>query len=537
MTDIPCPLAEAARKYMDLPALITDNRIISYDHYDRLVESTASRLKDADIATGERVAIISTNTIEYPILLMALFRIGAVACPVSSRLPHQMVSEYFKRIRCSKIFDLTNGLHIDESLNITTMPIAEIIDFAETGAVLSMSLLKNPKLSAEQQIPSTHRHSRESGNPEESTGMTSPAYSEDEGRLFQHSASDRFISLDQEATIIATSGTSARPKAVLHTYGNHYYSAAGSNRNIKVHPGDRWLLSLPLYHVGGLAILFRTMLGGGAVVMANKDTDLLDTIRHYHVTHLSLVHTQLYRLLRKESHRDELKGISALLVGGSAMLKTLVTQAYEYGLPLLTSYGLTEMASQVTTTHPGDSLDRLLTSGKPLDYRQVRISSEGEILVKGDTLFRGYVEQDEVILPVDDDGWFHTGDIGCLDDAGYLTIRGRKDSMFISGGENIYPEEIEGVLCLLDYVSDAMVVPTKDDEFGFRPVAFIRTVGSKRLYESDLVTQLEQHLPRFKIPVRFYKWPETAQESDIKPSRRYFRELLLAASHELTELT
>jgi len=486
VADIRCPLSEAARRYKDLPALITNNNIISYDQYDRLVASAAYRLKNTGVTPGERVAIVSPITIEFPIFLMALFRIGAVACPISLRLPQQTVAEYIKRIRCSKIFDLTNQLHIDQSLGITTLSTAEIVDFAVASATPS---------------------------------------------------GDHFVSLDQEATIIATSGTCARPKAVLHTYGNHYYSAMGSNRNIRVQPGDRWLLSLPLYHVGGLAILFRTMLGGGAVVIANKDADLLDTIRRYQITHLSLVHTQLYRLLHKKPARDETKGLSALLVGGGAIPKTLITQAYECDQPLFTSYGLTEMASQVTTTHPDDSLDKLLTSGRLLDHRQVRISSEGEILVKGGTLFRGYVEKDESYLPVDSDGWFHTGDLGHLDDTGYLTVRGRKDSMFISGGENIHPEEIEVTLSLLDDVKDAVVVPIEDDEFGFRPVAFIRTAGNKRVYKSDLVTRLEQYLPRFKIPVRFYKWPETAQESDMKPSRRYFRELVLAASHELTELT
>jgi len=486
MTDIPCPLSEAARRYKDLPAVITDDRIISYGQYDRLVESAAYRLKDTGVTPGERVVIVSPNFIEFPILLMALFRIGAIACPVSPRLPHQMVAEYIKRIRCSKIFGLTNQLHIDRSLGITTLPVAEVIDFTSVVGTAS---------------------------------------------------GHHFVSLGQEATIIATSGTSAQPEAVLHTYGNHYYSAIGSNKNIKAQPGDRWLLSLPLYHVGGLAILFRTMLGGGAVVIANKDADLLDTIRRYQITHLSLVHTQLYRLLHRKPGRDEIKGLSALLVGGSAMPNILVTQAYECGLPLFTSYGLTEMASQVTTTTPGDSLDKLLTSGRLLDHRQVKVSTEGEILVKGDTLFRGYVEQDEVYFPVDGDGWFHTGDIGRLDETGYLTVRGRKDSKFISGGENIHPEEIEGTLSLLDDVSDAVVVPMEDDEFGFRPVAFIRTAGSKRVYKSDLVNQLEQYLPHFKIPVRFYKWPETAQESNMKPSRRYFRELVLAVSHELTELT
>ncbi len=486
MTDIRCPLRDAAQRYKDLPAVITEGRVIDYGQYDQIVGTAGHRLTDTGATPGERVAVVSPNSVDSLIFLMALFRIGAVACPISPRLPRQTAAEYVRKIGCSKTFDLTGQLPVDKWLGITMLSSARIVDFAFTGTT----------------------------------------------RLGDHS-----VPSGRDATIIATSGTSARPKAVLHTYGNHYYSAIGSNKNIKVQPGDRWLLSLPLYHVGGLGILFRTMLGGATVVIGDKNANLLDTIRRYQITHLSLVHTQLYRLLHKKPDRDQIKGLSALLVGGGAVPRALVIQAHEYGLPLFTSYGLTEMASQVTTTRSGDSLDEQLTSGRLLDHREIRISPDGEILVKGDTLFRGYVEQDDIYLPVDGDGWFHTGDVGHFDGAACLTVRGRKDSMFISGGENIHPEEIEETLPLLDDVSEAVVVPVEDDEFGFRPVAFIRTKGNKRVCRSDLITRLEQYLPRFKIPTRFYKWPEIAQNGEVKPSRRYFSELVLSAGNELAELT
>lgn len=484
MTEIRCPVAQAAEVHKDLPALISDKQTITYGEYDQLVTATAAKLKRRGVAAGERVAIVLPKRIEYPILLMALFRIGAVACPISRHLPEQTVAEYMERTGSSRVVDPANRLETVLSRRIERLPLADVVSLGDVEMTRS-------------------------GDP--------------------------FISLDQNATIISTSGTSAHPKAVLHTYGNHYYSAIGSNKNIKVQPGDRWLLSLPLYHVGGLAILFRTLLGGGAVVIANKDVDFFDTIRRHQVTHLSLVSTQLYRLLYTSSLAKRIKGLTALLVGGSAIPKSLIKRAYGSGLPLFTTFGLTEMASQVTTTRPGDPLDRLLTSGKLLEHRQIKISTEGEIMVKGNILFRGYVEHDEVNLPVDSDGWFHTGDIGSLDEMVYLTVKGRKDNMFISGGENIHPEEIEGTLCLLDSVSDAIVVPVEDDEFGFRPVAFVRATGNNRVCKSDLVAGLEQLLPRFKIPVRFYEWPETTPDSRLKPARQRFRELL--TTRELTELT
>jgi len=484
MADMQCPLAQAAEIFKDLPALITNNQTITYAEYYQLVATAAAKLHRSGVVADQRVAIVSVNSVEYTILLMALFHLGAVACPISPRLPEKSILEYMEKIKCTKLFDLSHQLTIDMPLQFQKLAAAEIVDFTATD--------KAPR-------------------------------------------NDSFISLDQDATIIGTSGTSGQPKAVLHTYGNHYYSAVGSNKNIKVQPGNRWLLSLPLYHIGGLAILFRTMLGGGAVVIADSNVDLLDMIRRYQITHLSLVHTQLYRLLQESSLAEEMKQLKAVLVGGSHVVKSLIKKAHEHGLPLFTTYGLTEMASQVTTTSPGDSLEKLLTSGRLLKHRQIKISTEGEIIVKGETLFRGYAEHDQVVLPVDSNGWFHTGDTGHLNGASYLTVLGRKDNMFISGGENVYPEEIEGALCLSDDVSEAVVVPMEDNEFGFRPVAFLRTAGNKYVRKSDLVARLEHHLPRFKIPVRFYEWPEKTSDNSLKPACHFFREL--ARTTELTEIT
>jgi O-succinylbenzoic acid--CoA ligase len=332
------------------------------------------------------------------------------------------------------------------------------------------------------------------------------------------------MDLDDDATIVLTSGSTEVPKAVLHSYGNHYYSALGSNQNIPVGPGDRWLLSLPLYHVGGLGIIFRVLLGGGAVIIPEGKQSIGASVDAYDATHLSLVSTQLYRWLNEGVSRQTINRLKAVLVGGGPVSGSLIHRAYEAGIPLFTTYGSTEMASQVTTTASGDSQDQLFTSGKVLDYRSVQIS-HGEILVKGDPLFRGYVSGAKTIRPVDEDGWFRTGDLGRLDAEGYLTFLGRKDHMFISGGENIVPEEIERQLCLLPHVAEAVVVPLEDKEFGSRPVAFVKMCGNQTGALEELARHLEKHLPRFKIPLVFYAWPERVDDGPIKPDRRYFSRL------------
>jgi O-succinylbenzoic acid--CoA ligase len=142
-----------------------------------------------------------------------------------------------------------------------------------------------------------------------------------------------------------------------------------------------------------------------------------------------------------------------------------------------------------------------------LANREVSISESGEILVRGETLFAGYVEGEELDRPLDAGGWFHTRDLGGLDEDGYLRVGGRMDNLFISGGENVQPEEIEEALCRLEGVDEAVVVPVPDEEFGARPVAFVRTDGGVR----DLSGELESVLPRFKIPIAYHPWPEEAR--------------------------
>jgi O-succinylbenzoic acid--CoA ligase len=398
-------------------------------------------------------------------LLLALIRAGCVACPLSTRLPPGGVAPLLEKAACRAL------ISSDEELPEAT----------------GVRKLRPEELLADEPAR---------GQPSE------PLH----------------IALDRPSTIVFTSGSSGAPKAALHTFGNHYYSALGSNANIELALGDRWLHSLPHYHVGGLSILFRCLLAGATVALPEPGAPLGEAVAG--ATHVSLVSTQLLRLLREDFDPGELK---AILLGGGPIPPPLIDEAASRGLPIYTSYGLTEMASQVTATPPGASREELRTSGRPLPHREVAISGRGEILVRGETLFAGYVEGDSVHRPLDADGWFHTGDLGELDDNGYLSVRGRKDNLFVSGGENIQPEEIEETLSGLDGVQGAVVVPVSDPEFGARPVAFVRAVegGADR---ETLTRALEEVLPRFKIPVAFYPWPGEAWGRGIKVDRASFRE-------------
>lgn len=196
------------------------------------------------------------------------------------------------------------------------------------------------------------------------------------------------------------------------------------------------------------------------------------------------------------------------------MPEALLDEAAEAGLPIHTSYGMTETASQVTTTPPGASRRELRTSGRVLPHRELRVSDDGEILVRGRTLFAGYLDGESLRDPTDSDGWFRTGDLGSLDEKGYLTVHGRRDNRFVSGGENVQPEEVEAALKRLPGVEEAVVVPVPDEEFGHRPAAFVRG-GADALSLSEELSAL---LPRFMVPVAFHPWPEDVS-SGMKPDR------------------
>ncbi|CAN5655874.1 o-succinylbenzoate--CoA ligase [soil metagenome] len=466
--EILCPLREGALKEPGAPAVVGVGGKTSYAELDARVSAAARRLRDMGCEAGTRVALHLTTDERYLVILLALFRLGAVASPVSTRLPPRGVSSLVRRAGCSIL------VSEDESL---------------TDAVsLDDLLLLESSIGTE---------------------------SEPSDRLW--------LPLDRDATVVFTSGSSGSPKAALHTLGNHYYSALGSRSNIELSGGDRWLLSLPLYHVGGLSILFRCLLAGATIVIPEPGASLGRSIPAFGITHLSLVATQLKRLLEE---RVDLGGLKAILLGGGPIPGSLVDEAVSRNLPFHTSYGLTEMSSQATTTPPGATSSLLHTAGRVLPHREVSIAGDGEVLVRGETLFAGYIEEDGLNRAIDEAGWFHTGDLGELDDEGYLRILGRKDNLFVSGGENVQPEEIEETLGRLASVERAVVAPAPDVNFGERPVAFVLAADDS-VTPDILIRELGDELPRFKIPVAFYEWPEDADPGKVKVDRPFFRDLAL----------
>ncbi len=454
-----CPLRHQAIHQPTAIAIQLESVSITFRQLDQLVENSCRIYQKQGIKRGDRLLFITATPLDTVLSALACLRSQWIFCPISPAFPAEQKQGYLQQIGASLMAD---SFDIDHFIN--------------------------KHLSYEQEL-----------QPIE-------------------------VLPDAIYDLVATSGTSAIPKAVAHSYSNHYYNALGASSVLPLTHGDSWLLSLPLFHVGGLAIVLRCLLAGATMVIDNSGdvkTALHERLTRQRVTHLSLVNTQLFRLLQSgvSLHDNSLRYI---LLGGGAAAPRLVKAARDQGITVLTTYGMTEMASQICTGEPHFT-DSGVTSGVVLPWREVALSDQGEILVRGKTLAKGYFTNGELAPLAGADGWFHTGDKGlwCNDQ---IQLCGRMDNMMISGGENIHPEEIEQALLTLNNIVQAVVVAKTDDEFGQRPVAYVQTLDGT-LDEASIRQHLAGMMAKFKVPVHIRLFPESITEPGIKPNRRFFQAL------------
>ncbi|WP_422445903.1 o-succinylbenzoate--CoA ligase [Endozoicomonas sp. ALB091] len=455
-----CPLRYRAIHQSSCTAIQLEEGGVTFRQLDAWVDECCRIYRDKGMRVGRRLLFVTHKPLDTVVVALACLRSQWVFCPVNPAFPEAQMSGYRDRIGAALLADSAG------------------IDFHQRIA---------------------HTRPRP------------------ESRL-------QPIKIDAEAVndLIATSGTTGIPKAVAHSYKNHYFSALGSMHTLPLTYGDTWLLSLPLFHVGGLAIVMRCLLAGITMVLFERRLSLDDMLIRQRLTHLSLVNTQLFRLLQSGLSLYDL-GVRYILLGGGVASPRLVEAVKAQGVTVLTTYGLTEMASQVCTGEPLFTSGRV-TSGAVLPWREVRLTEDGEIQVRGDTLAKGYFQQGEVTPFPGTRGWFNTGDKGRWH-GDQLQVCGRMDNMLISGGENIHPEEIEQALLTFPEIVQAVVVAMTDPEYGQRPVAYVQTVDGT-LNEPFTKERLAGKIAKFKVPVHIRLFPEQVAESGIKINRRFFQALL-----------
>jgi O-succinylbenzoic acid--CoA ligase len=494
-TVVPNWLAQRARSNPDHPAVLCEGRVISFADLARRAATLGGRLAGLGVRRGDRVALLMRNRLEFAEILHGVTRVGGTVVALSTRLtPPELCRQLTD---CRPRLLLYDGAARDSVTAIRS-----------ASSVLTVSVDANG-VAGDRTIADV--------TPE-------------------IGKADANIDLDAVHSIIYTSGSTGCSKGVLLTYGNHFWSAAGSAFNLGVRDDDRWLACLPFCHVGGLAVLLRSVLYGiTAVIHDGFDPQRVNrAIDAERVTIVSLVANMLQRLLAARGEQPYPPWLRCVLLGGGPAPPALLEACAVRGVPVIQTYGLTEAASQVATLAPRDALRKLGSVGKALLPTQIVLGGPdgplptgavGEIWVRGLTVSPGYVGN---AGPRGcEDGWLRTGDLGRFDAEGFLYVVGRCNDLIISGGENIYPSEIEMVLHAHASVAEACVFGMPDPQWGECVAACVRLRPGATLTVRELEEFARQHLAGFKIPrqIRFVDdFPRTAagkiERQRVRPRSR-----------------
>lgn len=332
---------------------------------------------------------------------------------------------------------------------------------------------------------------------------------------------------ERTISIMYTSGTTGYPKGVRQTAQNHFSSAVSSALNIGISPDDVWLCVMPLFHISGFSILMRSLIYGMGVQLHPKfDAEsCANELSAGTVTHMSVVAVTLERVLNQleEQNVRVSPKFKSMLAGGGPVPLSYIERAEKFGISVLQTYGMTETSSQTTTLQPDDAKRKIGSSGKPLFLYQIKIGEgassgeTGEINIRGPQVTPGYTGK-YAEREVQQEGWFPTGDIGYVDDEGFLFVVDRRSDLIVSGGENIYPAEIEKVLLGHSAVREAGVCGMHDETWGEVPAAFV--VLNEEVSTAELKDFLKGELAGYKIPKQIHFVDALPRNASNKVLRR-----------------
>lgn len=458
----------------DRTALISGKMRMTFKQLRALSRSLANTLTVLGLQKDETVSFLCRNSLHVPVLVHAATYLGARLMPLNIRLAAREIAFQLRDSGCKLML-------YDEFCSQLAQAVQQLV----------------PELQVES-VERIHQFQLDQpGDERLANGLQTE------------------VDLNAVHTIMYTSGTTGHPKGVLLTYGNHYSSAIGSVLNLGLDADDVWLACVPLFHISGLSIIMRSVIYGMPIIIHEQfDPESVNlAIQREGVTVVSVVSNMLARMLDALGDETYPAHFRCMLLGGGPAPLPLLEACVNKGIPVYQTYGMTETASQIVTLPPEYMLSKLGSAGKPLFPCEIRIMQDGseapagtagEIFVRGPNVTSGYLNRPDADREAFYDGWFATGDIGYVDDEGFLYVLDRRKDLIVSGGENVYPAEIEAVLIGHPDIEEAGVAGVADARWGQVPAAYIKLKAGAVMSEQEVQAYCQDKLAKYKIPAHVY---------------------------------
>lgn len=436
-------------------AIYSSSQSITYPELEIKIQETISHLNSLEIDVNEYVGVLSNNSPEFVALVFSLWIIGATPVLLNNRLLESEISELLYVSGCKRIF-------ISNDLNSK---------FGSPGVLKYIFPFNN--LSNKNEIQFN-------------------------------------INFDNIALVIFTSGSTGKPKGVEITFSNIVQSALIGNQYFAHQENDRWLASLPFYHVGGFSIIIRSLLFGATLIFPESldIKHIANAIGNVHPTHVSLVSTQLKRLIEFDIRPN--KELRRVLLGGGFIESSLIESAIQKGWNVAKSFGATETCSFVSVLTPDQFPEKRESAGKALPPNEILIFDDnkniippreiGEIIIKGNSVAKGYINNPQETKKKFSMGIYFTGDYGFLDDDGFLYIEARRNDLIITGGENVNPIEVETELLKHPSINEVCVFSLMEQEWGQIIAAALVVDKNSNITLEEIKSFLKDKLASFKHP-------------------------------------
>ena len=459
-------------------ALVDGERRLTYRQLNRRVNQLARFLQGMGLKRGDRCAILAYNCLEFVEVIFATAKLGLILVPLNWRLAPAELSFIISDSGAETLFFDPEFAAAVESLKGKTA-LRRFISIGQkeiTGATGYEKALT----------------SQRDEEPEQ----------------------DRTVELDTPHIIMYTAGTTGRPKGAVLGQGASFWNAANMSLCVDLTSKDRTLTVLPLFHVGGIGLYTLPTLyqGGTAVIQRTFDPKVtFRLIKDERIDVLFGVPAIFLFLIQDSDFKSgAMSRLRSVMSGGAPLPVSLIHQYHEAGIILQQGFGMSEAAPGIAALDRGRALAKAGSIGRPLFHMEVRIVDDqnhdqavgqtGELLIRGPNLMQGYWNRPEATAEAFMEGWLHTGDLARMDEDGDLYIVERKKDMYISGGENVYPAEVENTIFELPQVAEAAIIGVKDKTWGEVGQAIVVLKPGQKLTETEVLNFLKGRLAKYKVP-------------------------------------